>query len=331
MVGQSSAAERRAERLWAEGTILLAERELRERRIEATPDEADAISRRAARTRRWCAALDLELGRVAAAARGSGLASPVLIKGPAVARHYPDPALRPYSDIDLLVPEHELDRWIALLSGLGYVAPDRWDLDLQRRFTHHVKLRRPSGEGSVVCELHRFLFLERRARRLDHAALVPLSEPSRWDGVLWPRQPALLVVLALHLAHHELERRRDISVRDFVELGSPAVVAEARSIAERLEVGWALELALAEAERMVGEARWGAAPPAPTGLTAAGLLPRAGMRRTFAEARELGPVQGARYLAHLLSPRRFGSASEVAAYLRRQARRARATNWLGRR
>jgi hypothetical protein len=40
---------------------------------------------------------------------------PLLIKGWAIARHYPEPGLRPYSDMDLVVPPEQYDRAVATL------------------------------------------------------------------------------------------------------------------------------------------------------------------------------------------------------------------------
>ncbi len=76
----------------------------------------------------------------------------VPLKGPVLAeRLYPDPALRPSSDLDLLVADADFDRAAAALEELGYALDRGWSAAYQRRHHHHVSLHRPPGP---TVELH---------------------------------------------------------------------------------------------------------------------------------------------------------------------------------
>ena len=176
-----------------------------------------------------------------------------------------------------------------------------------RRYHHEVVYRRPVDGGSIACELHSCLFVERRARRFDHAAVARLIEPSSVPGLWRLPDDAQLLALALHLAHHAGGERRLIWLRDFIELGHETAVRGAREIASRHHVGWALEGALGETERILGSPRWEASPrsPARFGLARVQELERPGRLYHLALAWELGPVEGLRYLGSKLDPRRF--------------------------
>lgn len=59
-----------------------------------------------------------EIARVVGGLRSRGL-RPLLVKGWAIARHYPDPALRPYGDLDLLLPPDEWEEAARMLETLA--------------------------------------------------------------------------------------------------------------------------------------------------------------------------------------------------------------------
>jgi len=76
----------------------------------------------------------------------------VPLKGPVLAeRLYADPALRPSTDLDLLVADADFDRAAAALEELGYSLDRSWTAAYQRRHHHHVSLHRP---GAPTIELH---------------------------------------------------------------------------------------------------------------------------------------------------------------------------------
>jgi hypothetical protein len=301
------------------------------------PDEvADGIRDDWLAARLWSAALDLELERIGRRVLGEpGLSLPILLKGPAVARWYADQSVRSYGDIDVLIPSEEVGRWSGVLASIGYENPDPWLYRNSLRFGHHVVFRRPTPTRDVLCEVHTRLFMERRARSIGHRGLVGLSEPSPFPGLRWCSAPAQLVVLALHLLHHRADTRRLIWLRDLIELGDRTTVSQARSLADRVGVRWAVERALWGAERLLGEARWGAARPpgAHFDLVSVLGLGDAGHLYQLARARDLGPVEGLRYLLSRVDPRRFTGAEtgsrwgDARAWARKHLAQAVTTPW----
>jgi hypothetical protein len=320
----------------AHGLGGLAVRALEDGRL-ALPDEAaDGIRVDWLAARRWSAALDLELERIGRAAHAdTGVSPPILLKGPAVAGRYRDPSGRAYGDIDLLVPSGEVPRWRRMLVRLGFEAPDPWLYRNSLRFEHDVVFRRPTPTRDMLCEVHTRIFMERRARAIGYGALAEHTEPSPFTGSRWCRAPAQLVVLALHLLHHRADTRRLIWLRDLIELGDQATVSQARSLADRLEVRWAVERALWGAERLLGESRWGAAPPPPARFDLVSVLGLgdAGHLYQLARARDLGPVEGLRYLLSRVDPRRFTGAEtgsrwgDARAWIRKHLDQALTTPW----
>jgi len=314
----------------------LAVRALDDGRLVLPSDVAEEIRADRLAARRWSAALDLELDRIGRRVLGEcGLSPPILLKGPAAAQWYAEPSVRSYGDLDVLVPREEVGRWCSVLASLGYEAPDPWLYRNSLRFEHHVIFRRPTPARDMLCEVHTRIFMERRARSIGYRALVSLSEPSPFPGLRWCRAPAQLLVLALHLLHHRADTRRLIWLRDLIELGDRATVAQARTLADRLGVRWAVERVLWGAERLLGEARWGAAPPprARFDLVSVLGLGDVGHLYQLARARDLGPVEGLRYLLSRLDPRRFTGAetgsrwADARAWIRKHLAQAFATPW----
>lgn len=247
----------------------------------------------ARRARRHRAILDLELLRVADAAPAQA-ATAIVLKGPAVALRYPDPALRPYADVDLLVPESELDPWGAALVRLGFRGPDADQARAARLLHHHLVYYR----DAIPVELHWRLFAAREARALDHAALAAESAPdARMGGLLVPSLAAQLVVLGVHLAHHSLDDRKLMWLLDLITLGEADAVERARSQADRWGVGWALEAALHDAQILLGEERWGARPERLRGLAAARRSGAGPVRGRMAKWRAVGLGRSVRHAA----------------------------------
>jgi hypothetical protein len=93
-----------------------------------------------------------ELDRILAAFAQAQL--PVIVlKGAALARTlYPDPALRPMGDLDLLVKPGDVAACLQIAHGLGYTEPDpEAAAGLNQRLLHHVHLRQGKN---LVLELH---------------------------------------------------------------------------------------------------------------------------------------------------------------------------------
>lgn len=136
----------------------------------------------------------------------------IVVKGGALAfTLYPDPSLRPVSDIDILVRKEDLPEVLARLRAAGY---QEWGCEmapgLTRILGHHFHLARETG-GSFHLEVHWTLALSEHDRRApDMAWFWEHTEPLRLP-VLSPfltlDPTAHLLYLAAHamLYHGEAE------------------------------------------------------------------------------------------------------------------------------
>jgi hypothetical protein len=147
-----------------------------------------------------------EMGRVLGRCAAEGLAV-IVLKGPVLADSvYPDPALRPFSDLDLLVRPADRLRMDAVLRDLAHrrVADEHsWDFDIA--YDGATVYESP---GNVRVDLHWSLLTEPRfVCRLDEAGIWERSveitvagEAARGLG-----REDLVLYLAAHLAvHHSL-------------------------------------------------------------------------------------------------------------------------------
>ncbi len=76
----------------------------------------------------------------------------LLLKGAALAyTHYPEPHLRPYADIDLLIRRDDLARAAAMLTEIGYARDVEADAELWTGQRHYLKM---SAAGPVMVDLH---------------------------------------------------------------------------------------------------------------------------------------------------------------------------------
>jgi hypothetical protein len=130
----------------------------------------------------------------------------VALKGPLLAeRLYPDGALRPSVDLDLLVAEDDLDRAVTTLETAGWHADSGPTATYSRRHHHHLQLRR---EGQPPLELH-------FRARVDFATVMPAADlirrsqptPTAAGRGLRCLAPAdEFVYLAVHAAAHGFVR-----------------------------------------------------------------------------------------------------------------------------
>jgi len=156
----------------------------------------------------------------------------VVVKGTAVAVAYPDPALRVYSDLDLLVEEAALDRAEAALekAGYHYSQPRAWWL---AHFKHLPPMS--SEEGPLPLELHWRLDDEGTTGRLPVEDLWQRAVPWAVGG-----QPALrleAVDAALHLCRHAaVQHRLHLGLRplcDLAQVTAPWSPADWDTLADR--------------------------------------------------------------------------------------------------
>lgn len=137
---------------------------------------------------------------------GSHGIAPLALKGAWLTRHaYPDPALRPCRDLDLLVPEDAAEQAFELLIAAGYhlAQPPEMSLaDTLRIEKHLPPLIAPRG---TVIELHHRLW--EPDGRLDHGS--PLADLAAirvraWrdaDGIGYPAGADMLGHLIVHAVY----------------------------------------------------------------------------------------------------------------------------------
>ncbi len=154
---------------------------------------------------------------------------PIIVhKGPEVAVHYPDPILRNYGDIDLIVPDPEAVQRALIAAGFEEIGDPELYLDI-----HHLRpLRWP--ELPLHVEIHA------RPKWIDSLAAPSIEElfavavPSRTiNGVeaFLPEHHALF--LAVHSWAHEPFRR----LRDVIDIAAVRNEADSAEI-EKLARAW---------------------------------------------------------------------------------------------
>lgn len=303
--------------------------------LMSAPHEVESMIRsESERLRRTSALLDLELERLGRQA-GEKLPPAIVLKGPAVARLYRTPRLRPYSDMDLLVSRRALADWEQLLERNGYATTNEWKERAWRNYRHHVGFERVVAGALLRCELHTHLLTDRRTIGFGYEQLIHHAVPSEWRQLLYLTPAAQLIVLSLHLAHHRKDGRRLIWYRDFIEIAQPKTVAQSREVARSWQIGWVLEWALSLVEVLIGERRWNAKPPShQSALMRALELDTPGPRIELAVAREIGGLRGLRYLATKFDPRRFikqgkFDGREFRSWIRRQIVDTMRATWKG--
>lgn len=163
------------------------------------------------------ALLRLELAACAGVLAQATGAPPLVVKGPAVAArlYAEDPDLRPYVDLDLLVPRARLRAAARALEEARGFAPARADRffaadgepwpGFAETYGHELAMTREAAGRSLLVELQWRMSDDPAGAALDHAALLPaaLSHPGLPSGVLAPDPQDELLVLAVHLLHHE--------------------------------------------------------------------------------------------------------------------------------
>lgn len=177
----------------------LAARRLRERGLPVPAELVDAERR--------AAVVALAAPAVLAEVRAACSGPIVVLKGPEAAARYPDPALRSYGDLDLLVPDADEVQRALVRAGFRAIGDPRIYLGI-----HHLRPLRSPSTGLHV-EVHATVkWPERLAPpplREIFARAVPAAPGV--DGVLGPLPAHHAVLLAAHgWAHVPLRRLRDL-------------------------------------------------------------------------------------------------------------------------
>jgi hypothetical protein len=207
-----------------------------------------------------------QLSSILAAAEAAGI-DPVLLKGVALAATaYPDPALRPMVDIDLLVSQSELAPMAGIMGRLGYVSDGIYYSDeFNRARGYHLLFTHSAGDVHAV-EVHWRLASRLEERNaLSAAALKARSVRARVVAIpgvagreaLVPMPEAHIVYLATHAAKErhlfsELKLLADIAA---LAGGQPPVDWPAVAcFAQQVQARRATYVALALARNLLGVA-----------------------------------------------------------------------------
>ncbi|UQS22267.1 nucleotidyltransferase family protein [Amycolatopsis thermalba] len=188
--------------------------------------------------------LEHELLRILDLLTGAGIEARVL-KGTAVAHlDYPDPALRSFNDLDVLVRAGDIDRTVAVLATAGFrrtLAEPRPGFD--RRFDKGMTLRPPAG---YELDLHRTFVLGPWGRRVDLDAVWDAGQEFAIGG---------RAVRALSLPNRFLHACYHAALGDWpLRLGSLRDVAEMLRVVDgnpepvrRTAASWGAEAVVAAA------------------------------------------------------------------------------------
>ncbi len=209
-----------------------------------------------------------ELASVAPVLRDACGVPPIVVKGPALAeRVHGERTLRPYDDLDVLVPLAALRPAADALVAAGWTwsakpgavgASGEPFAGWAEAYGHELHLRRAIGAHIADLELHWRVSDDAAAAGLAYerlaAGAAPL--PGLGEGVLAPHPADELLVVALHLLHHRRVRLMwavDVALaRDGL---SAADWERAFATARELELSWALHTALDRSEALLGRGR----------------------------------------------------------------------------
>lgn len=178
-----------------------------ERVQPSIPPEAEGLLReQSAQYRRAASKLGQSLATYLRAAEGRGIQT-IVLKGLWLCENvYQNAAMRPGSDIDILVPRHQVEACLALLNEQGIGA--HWpNLLADEYFTrHHLHQQRSTPDLSIWFEIHWALDHPYTLLTVDYAGIFERSRLSKLLGA--PAQemapPDLLLSLCVHLVKHAI-------------------------------------------------------------------------------------------------------------------------------
>jgi hypothetical protein len=169
-------------------------------RRELADDHARAVLR--------SSLLRRELGGVLEALAPLGR-EPILLKGPAVAdRYYATGSLRPFADLDLLLPRDALGGAVEALEPLGFTELEEFRPGFAEEHGHDVHLVARAGRTRVDVELHWRVGDDPAALGLDHGRLARTVERLEVGAAVAavPAPAEQLLVLAVHLLSDRAKR-----------------------------------------------------------------------------------------------------------------------------
>lgn len=132
---------------------------------------------------------------------------------------YGDPALRLFTDIDLLIRKQDLARARNALLDLGYRPPSH-GIDAQYFERNHLHLQLLKREGGVVAELHWALDHKYTVFNVDYAEMFAEAISGQVAGVeaLLMSPENLLLSLCIHVIKHCYYSKYILARPDFAEL-----------------------------------------------------------------------------------------------------------------
>jgi hypothetical protein len=189
------------------------------------------------------------LERIRAAAEGPIL----LFKGPEAARHYPDPALRPFRDLDVLVPVAEDVQRTLVAAGFEPAGTPELYIGI-----HHLRPLAWRGLPLVLEVHHEPKWVDGlKPPSTEELLEAAVASSSGVEGVLALPPAHHAVVLAAHAwAHRPLPR-----LRDLVDVALAALAADEREC-ERLATAWGIGRLWRATVRMADALLLGAPKPA---------------------------------------------------------------------
>ncbi len=215
----------------------------------------------------------------------------IALKGMAVASYYPDPALRPFGDLDLLVADPARAQRQLIAAGLRPVAGFGEGFFDGHHHLHPLEL---PGRSTVKVEIHSRAPWVHWCPSPSFGELRASARPAPIPGVWFPDRAEHALILSCH-SWHSLPLRRILDLIDIALVAEAAGPDELASLARRRRVSrlWSMTRAVSDALLHAGQ---GAAAPATVGAR-----PQGGARvlaHRASHAVVVCPVLGAR------SPRR---------------------------
>jgi Uncharacterised nucleotidyltransferase len=195
-----------------------------------------------------------ELGAIVPRLADACGTEPLVFKGPAVAESLYEPrTLRPFTDLDLLVPRARIGAATEALGAIGYWPNLHLRPGFGERYRHDVHLSRRHGRQLVGIDLHWRVSDDPLGTQLDYEGIEPAR--LRIDGVevACPNPADHLIVLAIHFLGDR--QRRLLWIED---IRRAALAADDRQWnlaferADRRGLSWVLNRALDYAAHHLG-------------------------------------------------------------------------------